>query len=201
MIKAVIFDLGGVYFTNGTTLALRRFSRMLGVPEKRLKPLFRPMEGPALAYRTGRVGRDAFWKHVLGKLGTGCGDWEKLEAAWARSYRPLDGMDRVVGRLKRRFKVAAVSGNAPGVAAYLRQRYMLGERFDVCLFSFEVGTAKDHPRIFNEVMKRLDARAEECLFIDDKRSYVEAARRLGMRTIKFSTPARLRSSLKQMGLL
>ncbi len=201
MIRAVIFDLGGVYFTNGTTLAIRKFSKVLGVPEKKLLQLFNPMDGYALEYRTGRMSRDDFWGNVTRALNVKYSDYEKLENIWKNSYRPLVGMQSIVNQVRKRYKVALLSGNVPEVAEYMKKKYRLSKHFDVCVFSFEVGFNKNHPKMFNDVLKKLNVRADECLFIDDKKTYTETARKLGIRTVKFSSVRELKKRLRQIGVL
>ena len=130
MIRAVIFDLGGVCFTNGTTVAIRRFSRILRVSERKLWRFFNPLNGYALGYRTGKISRDDFWSGVTEKLGVKYRNFNRLENVWKSSYRPLDGVDRVVRQVRKRCKVALLSGNVPEVAEHLMKKYRLGERFD-----------------------------------------------------------------------
>jgi FMN phosphatase YigB (HAD superfamily) len=59
--------------------------------------------------------------------------------------------------------------------------------------------AKPDPAIFRHVLKELDTRPEETLFIDDKLINIEAARALGMKAVEFTTVERLRDDLVAAG--
>ena len=60
---------------------------------------------------------------------------------------------------------------------------------------------KPDPAIFHLLMKRFGLRAEECVFIDDNRNNIAAAKTLGFQTIRFESPEHLSSTLQSMGLL
>jgi putative hydrolase of the HAD superfamily len=73
-------------------------------------------------------------------------------------------------------------------------------RFDVLVWSFQLGIAKPDPAIYRHTLDELGSRPEETLFIDDKRENVEAARALGIQAIQYSTVERLRADLIATGL-
>jgi len=68
LIKAVVFDLGGVYFTNGTSIAIKKFEDMLGIPTERLLEVFGEERGLGRDYRLGNVERKEFWSKVAETL-------------------------------------------------------------------------------------------------------------------------------------
>lgn len=59
----------------------------------------------------------------------------------------------------------------------------LEQAFDDIVNSSEIGVAKPDVAFFERVMKRLNVKAEQCLFIDDTPRNVEAARTLGIESL------------------
>jgi putative hydrolase of the HAD superfamily len=60
--------------------------------------------------------------------------------------------------------------------------------------------AKPDPAIYLHTLEQLGTRPEETLFIDDKMVNIEAARKLGLPSIQFSTIENLRQDLIAQGL-
>jgi putative hydrolase of the HAD superfamily len=73
-------------------------------------------------------------------------------------------------------------------------------RFDVLVWSFQLRMAKPDPAIYLHLLKELDTRPEETLFLDDRLVNVEAAQALNIVAIQFSTVDRLREDLIAAGL-
>lgn len=67
--------------------------------------------------------------------------------------------------------------------------------------SGEVGLAKPDPRIFDIVLRWTDSAPHQTLFIDDSPKNVEAAKRLGFRTLHFTGAAPLAADLTSLGVI
>lgn len=68
------------------------------------------------------------------------------------------------------------------------------------LVSGEEGLAKPDPAIFSLLIERYRLVPAETVFIDDSVANVEAAAAIGLRTVRFTTTARLRADLARLGL-
>jgi len=99
-------------------------------------------------------------------------------------------------RLKERgMRTAILSNMGDNVLANMQRTFDWLPRFDVLVWSYQLRMAKPEPAIYLHVLKELDVRPEEALFLDDKLVNVEAARALGMRALEFSTVEKLRRDL------
>ena len=67
--------------------------------------------------------------------------------------------------------------------------------FDAVFCSGDEGVVKPDPVAFEVILKRLSLEAEEAVFIDDTASHVEAARKLGLQGIVFTTAEALMDDL------
>jgi 2-haloacid dehalogenase len=66
--------------------------------------------------------------------------------------------------------------------------------------SFE-GVAKPDPEIFRRLLERFELEPETTVMIDDSPLNLETAASLGMTAVLFRSPAQLRHSLRELGLL
>jgi 2-haloacid dehalogenase len=82
-----------------------------------------------------------------------------------------------------------------------RDRYPFLRWFDGTVVSAFEGVAKPDPKVFELLLDRFGLNAATTLFIDDSPKNVEAARGVGMKAIRFESPARLRECLEHAGLL
>ena len=66
MIKTIIFDLGGVLFTNGTKKLVAFVADEYGLPKEKVQAV---MDGEiGRKYREAKVDRHEFWTHFLQEL-------------------------------------------------------------------------------------------------------------------------------------
>ncbi len=57
--------------------------------------------------------------------------------------------------------------------------------FDEMTLSYELGIAKPHPDTYLHTAKQLGVRPEECIFVDDTKSYCDGAEAVGMKVIHY----------------
>jgi 2-haloacid dehalogenase len=79
--------------------------------------------------------------------------------------------------------------------------YPVFNEFDGRVVSYEIGIVKPHPAIFESLLTRFNLRADECLFVDDNRANIDAAKHLGFHVHHFGEPIRLRAALHEHDLL
>ena len=101
---------------------------------------------------------------------------------------------------QRGFRTAILSNMGDNVLANMEREFDWLERFDVLVWSYQLGIAKPDPAIYRHVLKELGVEAGEALFLDDKLVNIEAARALGMVAIQFATVEKLREDLVAAGL-
>jgi putative hydrolase of the HAD superfamily len=77
----------------------------------------------------------------------------------------------------------------------------LGGLFHAIANSSEIGAAKPDARFFEAALQIAGVAAAEALFVDDSRTNVEAAARLGIRSHQFSGPAGMARFLQEAGAI
>ena len=181
MIKAVLFDVGGVLATSPFG-AIVELERQLGLPEHFFfraivkGKAFKQLEDGTLTLEEfngaferecdGRVSGNAFLQHL------------------GRSLRPRPAFRDAVLQCKAQgYRVGIITNNWAGTLSSLLATFP-ADTFDVVVESYRVKQRKPHPAIYTEAHKRLqelDATIApaEIVFLDDIPANVRAARALG----------------------
>ena len=185
MIKAIVFDLGGVLFDLDTDACIRAFREGLGF-EKIVEILDKCHQ-----------------KGIIGQLECGDLSADEFRAEVLRDSRP----DAVPADVDRAF--CALLADFPQDKADLirdlskrtmvRSHEMMEERgldwqrvFRAEFVSCEMKMLKPSREIYAEMVCRVGLPAEEILFIDDSQNNVDAASALGIRAVCYpeGTPLR-----------
>jgi putative hydrolase of the HAD superfamily len=94
----------------------------------------------------------------------------------------------------------ALLSNAPHPQANAIDRFGWAKLFAHRLYSCRLGIAKPEPTIFERALDVTGATPGQTLFVDDKASNTEAAARLGLQTLTFSSAADLARTLSDLCL-
>lgn len=68
--------------------------------------------------------------------------------------------------------------------------------FDTKVLSSDVGIIKPQPEIYELAAHKLNVNSEECIFVDDREVYCEAAREVGMQAICYKSFSQFKSDLE-----
>ncbi len=214
MIKAIIFDLGGVLMTDVPLKEIAEdLSKRLTLPAKEIWAYLYPGE-PWELLTLGKITEDEYWDDFLkaSKIS------EKLEVRSEKSevrsqklkkelkkkvrssLYPLEHTPRIISLLKDHYKLAILSNHSKEWASYMRQKFDLFKSFDPLIFSCDVGFRKPDPQIYEMALEKLKCDPEECIFIDDKKRNTDAGEKLGIKGIVFENSAKLEKELSRLGV-
>lgn len=87
--------------------------------------------------------------------------------------------------LKKKYRLGLVSNfaYAPGLWKIL-QRFSLTRFFETVVISGELGLRKPHPKIFEEVLRKLNVKAVEAVFVGDSlKADINGAKKMGFKTV------------------
>lgn len=192
MVKLILFDLGGVVFTNGTKKFVADIAARYGIkPEDALNVLDGDI---GTKYREGQIGRDEFWKLVLDALPLK-ESVDDLEKEWIGNYELIPGTKEIIERLRVKYKVMYLSDNVKERVDKLDARFGFISWFDGGIFSHEVGVRKPNPKIYEFALQKGEVKPDEAVFIDDKPKMLEPAKQMGMTGLLFESPEKLEKDL------
>jgi 2-haloacid dehalogenase len=80
----------------------------------------------------------------------------------------------------------------------MQKYYNFAQLFDDMIISGEHKIIKPDPAIYRLTLNRINREAHECVFIDDSLPNIEAAQKLGFRTIQFQSPEQLDKDLEKL---
>ena len=200
-LRAVVFDYGMVLTGPPDPEARAALLRITGLPVARFESLYwadRP------AYDEGKLTGFAFWQKLVRDAGLALppDKIEELNQWDARMWTTVNpAMLAWQLSLKQHGLLTAILSNlGDNVLASVEREFDWIHRFDVLIWSFQLGTAKPDPAIYLQTLQKLGVNPDEALFLDDKLVNIQAARALGIHAIQFSTVERLRADLLAAGL-
>jgi HAD superfamily hydrolase (TIGR01509 family) len=199
--RAVIFDIGRVIVRLDVARAVAGFAAGVSLsPADIWSAITHDPRWPD--WQEGRITPRDWHLHLAKRLG-GSLSFEQFTDAWNRAIDPVPMLESsLFEKLSKRYRLALLSNTDPIHVAHLESAYEFVHHFPkpARIYSCVVGTSKPDPLIYREALDATRARAEEAVYIDDIFSYVEAAQRLGMAGITFSSPEQLESDLRAVGI-
>lgn len=199
MIKAVIFDWGGVLIDNPANALLSYCATHLGVTTSQFSEVFHKYNE---LFDIGKLTEEDLWDKVTADLKV---ELPKTKSLWGDAfksvYSPKKGVWDLVRNLKKHynFKTAILSNTEMPAVAYF-QKNNLREYFDQQIFSCVEGVRKPYPEIYQIALDKLSVKPEEAVFIDDREDYVEGAKIVGLRAILFQNSKQLEEELASHGV-
>lgn len=200
-LRAVVFDYGMVLTGQPDASAHEKLLNITGLPLDRFESLY---WADRHAYDEGKLTGIGYWQKFLREAGLPP-DQEKVEELNLWDIRMWTTENPAMidwqSAIKQRGLLTAILSNiGDAVLASVEREFDWIHRFDVRVWSYQLGVAKPDAAIYRHTLAELGVEPEETLFIDDKRVNVEAARALGIQAIEFSSVERLRADLIATGL-
>lgn len=195
MIRAFLFDLGGVVVRNGWAGPIAEWEPRLGLkPGGLIDAIFRGNDDQA---GIGRVTEEQWWDVVRRRLGLDAVGLQRLREDFYADESADPLVVELIGALRPRFRVAYVTNAWSDVRVRLA-RLGIDTLADEIVVSSEVGSLKPGSRIYRVALERLGVQASEAVFVDDVAVNVDAARELGMRTVHFLDAATALEELRAL---
>ena len=192
--KAVIFDFGGVVGKVDRQPMLEFLSKSLNKPHKKVK---KDLSGEALYVAMEKP--YSYWESYAG-ISLPLSWRKKFEAIKKAIIREVPGMRDLVRSLKSQgIQVALLSNTRVNRGRFIEK---LGgyDLFDPILLSCYLGAKKPSPEIFHLLVDHLRWKPSECLFIDDRKTNVRAAKAYGIDSIHFKSAEKLAVQLAKRGI-
>ncbi|MBX7150977.1 HAD family phosphatase [bacterium] len=199
MIRAVVFDLGKVLvhfdWKRNVTAMTQRSAKSY---EEILKLV--TQSSLALDFELGKISIEIFFKQ-LHRLVAYEGTVDELQHLWNDIFEPMQKHIDLIEILKPKYSVGLISNTNASHVKWIEERYGFLHRFDVRVYSHEVGLMKPDRVIYELACSKLDVAMPEALFIDDLLVNVEGAKKAGMRAIHLTPETVLIDELRREKIL
>ncbi|MFO0753752.1 MAG: HAD family phosphatase [Thermodesulfovibrionales bacterium] len=193
MVKAVIFDFGGVMAEEGFRQGLHAIARKNGLDPDRFFRFVRELIYET-GYVTGAIEERVFWNRVQAKTKITGSDSELREEILSRfTLRPE--MLEEVERLRSSGLIVALLSDQTNWLDEIEQRTPFSRLFDAVYNSFKLGKSKRDPSVFTDTFSALGVLPPEALFVDDSMENVENALSTGCMALHFISIDDFRSHL------
>jgi putative hydrolase of the HAD superfamily len=196
MIKAIIFDWGGVLIDETLGKMNKYCADILGVE---VDDYDIALQKGFNEFAKGNITEDEFWRLVCDELGR---DTPNVESLWGDAvenvFNEKNEMFELIDDLKNKgYKIGFLSNTEmPAVEYWKRNNYR--KYFDEAVFSCVEHMAKPDAKIYHLICERLEVLPEETVFIDDKLEFVEGAKNIGMEGIVFENCEQTKKDLQEM---
>jgi putative hydrolase of the HAD superfamily len=194
MIKAIIFDFGRVISAQKPLSLFHRYEDELGLEPGTINSVMFDSQ----AWQKALVGRktvEEFWYEIGPELGLNS---HKEIDAFRNRYWADENINanvlKLIQKLHGRYRLAVLSNAPPGLSQWLADWRIL-DFFDLVFCSGDEGVVKPDAMPFEVTLERLGVQPGEAVFIDDTMENVEAARKLGLHGILFTTAEELEDEL------
>ena len=199
MKKVLFVDIGGVCCDNPWTVLSEKLDARFGISSSSTLPVF---VRESVDLDIGRTDFRQFYERTIIEMGIPLA----LEEFIGMHDDSLSLKKDVCAllyevRKRNRIRLVALSNMPEHTWSVLERRYSMADMFDDSVLSYSYSVIKPDPAIFDIALRKEDIGAEEALFVDDRKENVEAAGRIGIQSILFTSPGQLRKDLSMNGLV
>jgi epoxide hydrolase-like predicted phosphatase len=184
MIKAVIFDIGGVLIRTADHSGRLAWEECLGLANGEAEfVVFNSEMG--IKAQVGEISDAELWDWVGKRLDLSAVDLDAFRTAFWSGDVLDEELVKLIRRLRPRYQTAVISNATRALRETLRDEYQIADAFDLIVGSAEEKVMKPDRAIYIRTLERLNRKASEAVFIDDFEKNIAAARELGMKAIHF----------------
>lgn len=203
MIKAVIFDMGGVLVDLDIEDCKKTFKELLGyndidtiIDACHQKGIYGDLE-------EGKLSADEFRSIVLAGSRPGASPEQVDEAMSHILVGIAPYKSAMLKRLSEKYELYMLSNNNPICLPYSRKMFEeagvpLENIFRKCFFSFEMKALKPSETFYKEVINQIGLPAEQMVFIDDSMKNVEGSVAAGLPAVYYEPGTDLEALLDRM---
>ncbi len=199
MVKAVTFDLHGVYFINGKKNFINNLGK-LGVSEKEAVRVFLKSDEMNKRYKCGEMGDEEYWSWAIKEWGVKLSINEVVDLL-IRGYEVNEEVVEVVKLARKKgYKTLVCSNNFPARIRGLNKRFGFLDDFDATVFSYEMRVTKPDKKIFEKLVELSGVKPSEIVFADDNKGKLQGAKEIGIKTFVYESFEQFLGELKKLGV-
>lgn len=190
MIKALIFDFGGVISTRGYLLWMKE-----EIPNFEKNKLF--YDDLSDKYDLGKITHKEFTRIIAKESGVdGEIIWEKI----FNKIKVNNELLKIINKIKKNYKIALLTNFHHKPLNDLLIKYDLEKYFDVKVISSLYKLHKPDFMIFKKTLNLLKIKPEQAIFIDDSQKYIDGSLKVGIKSFLFTTNEKLKEDLQNSGI-
>jgi FMN phosphatase YigB (HAD superfamily) len=199
MIKAIAFDLGGVLFAEGKSVAMERLETEYGYKKDTVRKIL--VSPQSVDLRKGLIEDVDFWTWAQGQLPQGYSA-ELIKKEWYDGYLLDEAVLELVKGLKGKYRIIAFSGNIKSRIEFLEEKYSFRSLLHIEVYSFDYHRTKPDKRFVELMIEKSGYKPDEIVYIEDNDQYAQVARELGVKVLLYSRGdiRKLERALQELGI-
>lgn len=197
MIKAIIFDVGGVVYSENPKQFKENICRLCGVDTS---DFHRAVTKYYKHAQRGKIKGTKYPELIAKELGINKNKFLKNYKKLRRNIIKLNkDVELTILRLKKDYIIGTLT-NIIHLHHQLRKKKNVYKHFKVKIISCEVGYRKPDKQIYKLLIKKLKLSPKEIVFIDDEPENLPPAKKLGINGILFKNNKQLVRELRKLGV-
>lgn len=199
MIQVIACDLGGVLFSEGKTVALKRLEAKYGYDRNIIYSVLTSDESFKL--RLGMISDTSFWHYAQKQLPQKY-DAQIIRDVWYDSYLLDKDILWLIRSLRAQYTIIAFSTNIKSRIDFLEQKYGFRRYFHTEVYSYGYQTYKQEKRFFSILLEKADVDPEEIVVIDDQQKNLVIPQKMDMKTVHYTSGKirELKNIFKDVGI-
>ena len=196
----LVFDLGGVVVRWDPDAIIAGVFSDPGIRARVKADVFSHADW--LELDRGTLGRDEAIARGAQRSGVAAGEIQRLLHAVPPSLVVFPETIELLRRLKRKaYPLYCLSNMHFASIEYLEKTETFWALFDGAVISCRLQLCKPEAGIYQHLLRTYGLKAEETLFIDDVQENLDAAEKLGIKTLRFENAAQCERELRGLGLI
>ena len=198
-IKAILFDLGKVLVDFNFETGVKALHSACSISRDRLEEVLWD-ENWIRRYERGEISTSEFHSYLCETADLQM-DLPGFCETWSSVFLPdLIVSEQLLAELKKKYPLILVSNTNEVHIDFVRANYRVLDYFDHLVFSYEVGSLKPDPKIFEHAIALSGHAPEELFFTDDRQENILIARQLGINAHQFRSEPELVKALREAGV-
>lgn len=191
MIKAICFDLDGVFFTKESFQNFKKYLPKEVTDTEKIDYVL-ATSPEMMNFKMGKITEDAFWDFANNELKIKLEHpestlIESVSAAYRDNYNINKEVVDYVNKVKEAGYITCIcTNNYPTRINALDDEWGFLDCFDVKILSYEVGHMKPAKEIFQSLIDQAKVKPEEIVYSDDSESKLQGANELGINTFVYT---------------
>jgi len=198
MIKAIVFDMGGVLVNDDWPAYAKVVAQKHGIDEEEYLKFH--IDLTHAKHDVGMCTTTEFVQEISDHFNIHL-SLEEFDKDTLEIFHPINMelMD-LIGSLKGKYLLGMLSDNNPLFVERYRNTLKLDRYFDFQIFSCEAKMSKPRDEIYKLMLVTASLRPDEIVFIDDKKRNLKPAKKLGIHTILFTDAIKMVEEFKRLGI-
>lgn len=205
MIKAICFDLDGVFFTKESFQQFKKFLPKEVVEQEKIDHVLATSK-EMMQFKEGKMSEEDFWDFANRELHIKLDHpdstlLETVESSFRDNYNVNKNVVDYVNKVKAAGYITCIcTNNYPTRIKALDAEWGFLDCFDVRVLSYEVGFMKPAKEIFQVLIDQTGVQPNEIVYSDDSESKLQGAKELGINTFVYTTFEDFVKHLEDLGV-